>query len=206
MTKVLYYLLKSRPRGQSGRQKLSGRGCGNVCRSPSSQLRGAGRSSRTPGSITFKIGDSEQRLVVTPTVLNHLAKHQQSEGNSSEAGGQLFARFKGEQIRVEHATGPRATDRRSRYGYIPDRRVEQEEIDWMHSRGLHFIGDWHTHPERIPTPSASDVRSIREAVTRSKHHLNGVVMLIAGTELFPLGLFIALYDAHGETAISLDRQ
>ena len=62
-------------------------------------------------------------------VLNHLAKHQQSDRDSSEAGGQLFARFKGEQIRVERATGPRATDRRSRYGYIPDRRVEQEEID-----------------------------------------------------------------------------
>ena len=71
----------------------------------------------------------------------------------------------------------------------------------MHSLGLHFIGDWHTHPERIPAPSASDVRSIREAVTRSKHHLNGFVLLIAGIEVFPLGLFIGLYDAQGEIAI-----
>jgi integrative and conjugative element protein (TIGR02256 family) len=155
-------------------------------------------------SIAFKIGDSEQRLVLTPTALNHLANHQQSDRNSSEAGGQLFARFKGEQIRVERATGPRAADRRSRYGYIPDRRGEQEEIDSMHSRGLHFIGDWHTHPERIPTPSASDIRSIRQAVTESKHHLNGFILLIAGTEVFPHSLFLALYSARGETAILLD--
>jgi integrative and conjugative element protein (TIGR02256 family) len=139
-----------------------------------------------------------------PTVLNHLANHQQSDRNSSEAGDQLFARFKGEQIRVERATGPRAADRRSRYGYIPDRRGEQEEIDSMHSRGLHFIGDWHTHPERIPTPSASDIRSIRQAVTESKHHLNGFILLIAGTEVFPHSLFLALYSARGETAILLD--
>jgi hypothetical protein len=31
-------------------------------------------------------------------------------------------------------------------------------------------------------------------------------MLIAGTEAFPLGLFLALYGSHGETAILLDRQ
>jgi integrative and conjugative element protein (TIGR02256 family) len=156
-------------------------------------------------SIAFRIGDSEQRLVLTPTVLNYVAKHQQSDTNSWEAGGQLFARFKGEQIRVERATGPRTADRRSRYGYIPDRRGEQEEIDSMHSRGLHFIGDWHTHPERIPTPSTSDIRSIRQAVTQSKHHLNGFVLLIAGTDTFPRGLFIQLYDFHGETAITLDQ-
>ncbi|MES2220930.1 MAG: Mov34/MPN/PAD-1 family protein [Acidobacteriota bacterium] len=157
-------------------------------------------------SIAFRIGDSEQRLVLTAAVLNHIARYQQSDGTSSEAGGQLFARFKGEQIRVERATGPRETDRRSRYGYIPDRRGEQEEIDRMHSLGLHFVGDWHTHPERVPSPSVSDIRSIREAVTRSTHHLNGFVLLIAGTEVFPLGLFAKLYGARGETAIVLDRQ
>lgn len=107
---------------------------------------------------------------------------------------------------MEKATGPREVDQRSRYGYMPDRRGEQEEIDAMHSHGLQFVGDWHTHPERIPSPSTSDVRSIRQAVAQSKHHLNGFVMLIAGTEAFPLGLFLALYDSHGETAILLDRQ
>lgn len=107
---------------------------------------------------------------------------------------------------MERATGPRATDQRSRYGYIPDRRVEQEEIDAMHSHGLHFVGDWHTHPERIPHPSASDITSIRRAVVQSKHHLNGFVMLVAGTEAFPLGLFLALYSSRSETAILLDRQ
>jgi integrative and conjugative element protein (TIGR02256 family) len=74
----------------------------------------------------------------------------------------------------------------------------------MHSLGLNFIGDWHTHPERVPSPSTSDIRSIREAVTRSTHHLNGFVLLIAGTEVFPVGLFVKLYGARGETAIVLD--
>jgi integrative and conjugative element protein (TIGR02256 family) len=155
-------------------------------------------------SITFNIGDSGQRLVLTPAVLNHLAKHLQSDETSSEPGGQLFARFASEQILVERATGPRVTDRRSRYEYIPDRRMEQEEIDAMHGQGLHFIGDWHTHPQGIPRASLSDVQSIREAFEQSKHHLNGFVMLIAGTESFPLGLFLSLYDSCSETAIVPD--
>lgn len=156
-------------------------------------------------SIVFRIGDSEQRLILTPAVLNHLSKHVQRDGTSSEAGGQLFARFKNEQIRIERATGPRETDQRSRYGYIPDRRMEQDEINTMHSQGLHFIGDWHTHPEGIPRVSPSDVGSIRRAFEQSKHHLNGFVLLIAGTEAFPPGLFLALYNSHRETPIVPDR-
>jgi integrative and conjugative element protein (TIGR02256 family) len=130
--------------------------------------------------------------------------YQQIESFSAEAGGQLFARFSDAEIRVERATGPRISDRRSRFGYVPDRRREQEEIDALHGRGLHFIGDWHTHPEPNPRPSTSDIHSIRQAVRDSKHHLNGFVLLIAGTERFPVGLFVSLYYGQGETAIVLD--
>lgn len=66
----------------------------------------------------------------------------------------------------------------------------------MHREGLHFIGDWHTHPEPTPTPSGSDVRSIRDAVVKSKHHLNGFLMIIVGTDVFPQGLHLSL---HGST-------
>jgi proteasome lid subunit RPN8/RPN11 len=75
----------------------------------------------------------------------------------------------------------------------------------MHSKGLHFIGDWHTHPEGIPRVSPSDLHSIRRAFEQSKHHLNGFVLLIAGTAAFPLGLFLSLYDSQSETAIHPDR-
>ncbi len=152
-------------------------------------------------SLHFRIGDSEQRLVLTPRVLNHIARYQQCEPSSPEAGGQLFARFKKNQIHVELATGPRAADRRSRYGYAPNRAAEQLEINALHKRGLHFLGDWHTHPERLPHPSQSDVRSIREAFRQSKHHLNGFILLIAGTEPFPPGLFLSLYYSDGATPI-----
>lgn len=152
-------------------------------------------------AIVFRIGNSDQQLVLTTGVLNHLASLQQISRSSPEAGGQLFARFVGELIHVERATGPRPTDRRSRFRYIPDQRADQKEIDAAHRQGLHFIGDWHTHPEPIPTPSSHDVRSIRSVVAGSKHDLNGFVLLIAGTDSFPRGLFANLYGKHTITPL-----
>jgi integrative and conjugative element protein (TIGR02256 family) len=87
---------------------------------------------------------------------------------------------------------------------VPDHARKQEEIDTMHQHGLHFGGDWHTHPEPKPAPSASDTLGIRQAVRKSKHHLNGFVLLIVGAESFPVGLFVSLYYARGETAIDLE--
>ena len=65
------------------------------------------------------------------------------------------------------------------------------EIDEMHKAGLHFVGDWHTHPEEIPTPSSSDIRTIKEAVAKSKHHLHGFVLIIVGSGRFPAALYIS---------------
>jgi integrative and conjugative element protein (TIGR02256 family) len=65
----------------------------------------------------------------------------------------------------------------------------------MHQRGLHFVGDWHTHPEAVPTPSSSDIRTINEAVAKSRHHLFGFLMIVVGSSDFPTGLHVSLNTA-----------
>jgi integrative and conjugative element protein (TIGR02256 family) len=107
----------------------------------------------------------------------------------------LFARFNDQQVIVEEATGPRSSDLRFRHLFIPNRREEQNEIYEMHRNGLHFVGDWHTHPEPIPSASPSDLSSIRETFLKSKHHLNGFLMIIAGTDDFPAALHVSLHSA-----------
>lgn len=127
--------------------------------------------------------------------MNHFVEHQQHDHQSLEAGGQLFASLTEEQVNISTVTGPRDADRRSRYLYLPSRREEQREIDQMHRSGLHFVGDWHTHPEPIPTPSPSDIRTIKEAVARSRHHLHGFIMVIVGSGGFPDALHVSLNTA-----------
>ncbi|MGI9102191.1 MAG: Mov34/MPN/PAD-1 family protein [Terriglobales bacterium] len=142
--------------------------------------------------LVFEIGHSQQRLALDPSVLNHFAEHQQRDADSLEAGGQLFARFSDQEVTVSRVTGPRPVDRRSRYLYHPNRREEQREIDEMHRKGLHFVGDWHTHPEAVPTPSPSDIRTINEAVAKSRHHLYGFLMIVVGNGDLPISLHVSL--------------
>src|ERR1017187_3362068 len=106
-------------------------------------------------SHKIPLGNSGELVVLTDTVLEHFRRHQQQRKRDAEAGGQLFGRIRGTTITIDEATGPRRSDIRSRYSYIPDRKAEQREINERFSSDMHFIGDWHTHPEPIPHPSGT---------------------------------------------------
>src|ERR1035441_5657758 len=140
------------------------------------------------------IGESGQHLVIQPSVLRTFTNHRQLRSDAPEAGGQLFARIDGANILLELATGPRKSDKRSRYSYQPDRRAEQEEIDQLHRENLLFVGDWHTHPESIPNPSPQDIASIRDSVAKSRHHLKGFLLIIVGTGAIPTTLWVGLHS------------
>ena len=144
--------------------------------------------------ITYPIGSSGQILVFQAGVIAHVMAHRQLHWWQNEAGGQLFARFADSQILVAEATGPRPGDRRTRYSYRSDAHAEQREIDWMHAFGLHYVGDWHTHPQREPAPSTPDLESIAESVRKSTHNLNGFVLMVVGRAAAPAGLHVSVHD------------
>lgn len=145
--------------------------------------------------ISFNIGGSGQTLSFTDSVLAHFKRNQQVRFWQREAGGLLFARLLLPIIEVCHVTGPRPTDRRTRFSYWPDENAERREIEAMFSRDFHFVGCWHTHPEDIATPSHVDVRSISDSVRRSKHALTGFVMVIVGRAALPESLSVSVCDA-----------
>lgn len=144
--------------------------------------------------MIYPIGASGSRVILTDPVLAHLSEHRQRRFWQSEAGGQLFARLEEREIVIVEATGPRPSDRRGRSYYRPDKVAEQAEIDTRHAEGLHFVGDWHTHPQPYPEPSGSDLASIADAVRRSRHDLNGFILLIVGTLDPPQGLHLSVHD------------
>lgn len=143
-----------------------------------------------------------QQLVLNEHVLRHFRAYQQISRREVEAGGQLFASFSDGQVIVSKATGPRKSDGRFRTLYIPDRAAEQREIERWHSKGLHYVGDWHTHPSRVPFPSGADLASIRECFIKSRHHLNGFLLIVVGTAEFPRGLHLSLNDGAHELMLS----
>lgn len=137
--------------------------------------------------------DEKERLLLADEVLGRF-KHYRQIGNRKEAGGQLFATFDDTTTRIECATGPRRSDRRGRRFFSPNRRVERREIGRVSKKGLHYVGDWHTHPERRPTPSSTDMDSLREMFCKSEHSLASFVLIIVGLDEGPEGLYVGLCD------------
>jgi integrative and conjugative element protein (TIGR02256 family) len=144
--------------------------------------------------IVFDLGASGQRLILEAPVVEHLAAHRQLTPRHREAGGQLFASFSDDSIIIKEATGPWRSDRRTRTSYRPDRKAEQQEILERHRRGLHYVGDWHTHPSPRPSPSELDCQSIQASVRQSEHQLYGFVLVVVGTLRAPEGLHVSVND------------
>lgn len=145
--------------------------------------------------MAYGLPDMRERVVLADEVLEYLSEFRQTSGRD-EAGGQLFAKFeKDSVIRVVRATGPSRRDRRGRFWFLPNRWREQAEIYRMYREGLHFVGDWHTHPQETPEPSQKDVDSILDCYRKSHKGVRGFLLIIVGLSPFPAGLYVGLTDA-----------
>ena len=151
--------------------------------------------------IRYPVSSSGETIVFTEPVVAHLMNYRQNHPWQREAGGQLFARFGAGEIFVEEATGPRATDSRGRTYYKPDRHAERREIFERFELGLHYVGDWHTHPSQIPVPSETDIRNINECFEKSRHSLNGFILVLVGTAQIPQGLRVSVHDGSNDIVL-----
>ncbi|WP_185972756.1 Mov34/MPN/PAD-1 family protein [Shewanella hanedai] len=96
----------------------------------------------------------------------------------NEAGGMLFGSFKGNQVIVEEISTPSNGDKRALFSFIWEKKAANRVIKEQYSKGLHYLGDWHTHPEVFPEPSGSDIESIRSTFNSSKHELKFFILFI----------------------------
>lgn len=146
-------------------------------------------------TLIFDAGDFEVHFSME--ALSIFDAHRQTRFFHREAGGQMFGNVRGTRWVIEHATGPRRSDRRSRFGFRPNRVQEQREIEAFHARGSDYLGDWHTHPEDVPTASSKDETTITDIVRQSRHHLPGFLLCIVGRSSFPPGLWVSFHDRDG---------
>lgn len=136
-------------------------------------------------------------------VVDHFAEHRQQGKIKTEIGGQLFAKFAKKEVRVVRTTGPNASDKRGWSWFKPDQRKQNIEIKQLFGDGLHFVGDWHTHPEREPSPSSWDLESMEDCFNKSRHQLKAFVMVIIGHANFTQGIWVSLHWADGWEHLAL---
>lgn len=118
-------------------------------------------------------------LVIMPTVVNKLRDYRQMNSLSSEAAGVLIGERRESHIVVHEISEPGEGDIRHRC--FVDRRGphHQAAVDEAFARSsgrLQYLGEWHTHPEDRPTPSATDLGTWRRHLAAQ----DSMVLLIIG--------------------------
>ncbi len=143
----------------------------------------------------YTFPDSKQQILLTKPILE-LFKTYRQQGLEVESGGLLFAEFDLPIIRIIEASPPHKSDKRWRTLFVPNRILQRQFIKQHFKQGLHFVGEWHTHPQDKPSPSDLDLGSMADSFLQSHHELNYFVMIIVGKATDSLELWVSVHNGN----------
>lgn len=142
--------------------------------------------------------DCRTLLSMPEQVLRVFQKHIQQNGNS-EAGGLLLGRVHGANIALIEATVPTRWDKRFQYLFerMPFGHRTIAEKWWRASGGtVRYLGEWHTHPQDYPSPSAID-RIEWATLTKKRLDERPLLAIIVGRK----GLHVELVPLAGPSQV-----
>lgn len=125
------------------------------------------------------------RLVIGVQALERMARFRQLTPADPEAGGVLLGRIVcgSDDIVVDDVTQPTRQDRATRFNFFRSKRSAQPAVDqaWSVSDGTRiYLGEWHTHPEDDPHPSARDIANWRSILQKARFEQRWLFFLIVG--------------------------
>jgi len=122
-----------------------------------------------------------KHILFEKAVLNRVNGYVDPRGHAVELGGILLGLRRADCIHVTDCTFPGQTDQSSRNRFFRRAPSHQEIASkaWEGSeQKIDWVGEWHTHPETQPTPSAIDKRTWASQ-TRSRN--STMTYFIVGT-------------------------
>jgi integrative and conjugative element protein (TIGR02256 family) len=127
-----------------------------------------------------------QRLIIVEHAVKRMQAFAQRRWWDSEAGGVLLGRhlLDSHDVVVDEVSTPQESDRRSRFRFFRSHKHEQVARQrWRqeHSTSA-YLGLWHTHPERDPTPSGVDRQDWQQAVAGDTYEGDRLFFPIVGTD------------------------
>jgi integrative and conjugative element protein (TIGR02256 family) len=109
----------------------------------------------------------------------------QRRARDREAGGVLLGRrvIQSNDVVIDEATEPAPDDSRARFRFFRRAEPAQKAVDrvWANSDGtVNYLGEWHSHPEDVPTPSGLDLSSWRETLVQARFEQDFLLFVIVG--------------------------
>lgn len=125
----------------------------------------------------------DYKLEIKNGVIEQLKEYAQFEGNE-QCGVLTGSQIDANTFRISKVSPP-CVAKNSRCSCERDAKKANEFIrqDYEQSeRTRIYIGEWHTHPEKTPSPSGTDYSSIVGNFASSEINAPFLVMVIVGTE------------------------
>jgi integrative and conjugative element protein (TIGR02256 family) len=97
--------------------------------------------------------------VLLSGVIDRILLYRQFSPRSKEAGGVLIGERRGPHLVIKRISEPSVGDKRTRHSVDrcgPGHQTAVDEAFAQSDGTLQYLGEWHTHPEDLPSPSPTD--------------------------------------------------
>ena len=126
----------------------------------------------------------DMTVKIEETVINKMLEFKQDTKDKPESGGILIGFYiEDNSFTITNITTPSDQDVFSRYNFIRTKKNAQKAIDRLFKESNNkkiYLGEWHTHPERYPSPSPKDLELIDNCNKKNLNPFEFLFMIIAG--------------------------
>lgn len=123
-------------------------------------------------------------MILSEKATSVFRNYAQDEASKLEAGGILLGKRRRNHFEIMHVTEPTEFDERSRTHWVRSEKIHADIAKqyWIESGGeLTYLGEWHTHPETLPSPSQIDLDEWG-ILGHNCNHPGGMSMIIVGVQ------------------------
>ncbi len=134
----------------------------------------------------YKVGRFS--IFISDTVISILSSYKQT-GKRKECGGILLGQVIDNSIFILKCSIPTSFDKSMRFGFERDSKLAQAIVNYEFLNSENktiYLGEWHTHPESIPSPSSPDKKMLVEQLKKNDTNEPFVFLIIQGIEKFNL--------------------
>ncbi|WP_203583845.1 Mov34/MPN/PAD-1 family protein [Flagellimonas sediminis] len=136
--------------------------------------------------MVFSVSNGK-KLKIDEKPIKSMLSYVQDMDEKDEAGGVILGRVikESNNVVIDVNTEPMEGDIRSRTRFKRGKKRHQKIINeiWKKSEGTcNYLGEWHTHPEKNPSPSSVDIKSWTRILKKDVFSTKYLYFIIVGTE------------------------